>query len=143
MTPNETRATTLTRALHTAIEGDRGALHTLCTDDLRAWTPAGSTASLSELIRALDHRDDAFSDIELDTVPLDVGGDFACVEWSLEMTHTGTVALGDDRHIDPTGIRVTVHGVTIAEFHGDRICSLRQYSDEFAVLEQLGARPDS
>ena len=90
------------------------------------------------MIEALDRRDDAFSDIELNVMALDVGGDYACVEWSVDMTHTGIVALAGDRHIDPTGTRVTLHGVTVAEFHGDRICSLRQYWDELAVLEQLG-----
>jgi len=71
-------------------------------------------------------------------VPLDVGGDFACVEWSVDMTHTGRVTLAGDQSIEPTGIRVALHGVTVAEFHGQRICSLRQYWDEFAVLDQLG-----
>ena len=144
MTPNEVRATTLVRALRAGIEGDRDTLRALFTDDVRAWAPALSTSSLSELIEALDRRDDAFSDFELDVVPLDVSGDYACVEWSVDMTHTGIVTLADDRHVDPTGTRVTLHGVTVAEFDGDRICSLRQYWDELAVLEQLGvlAGPD-
>ena len=74
----------------------------------------------------------------LDVMPLDVGGDYACVEWTVDMTHSGTITLADERSIEPSGMRVTLHGVTVAEFHGDRICSLRQYWDEFAVLEQLG-----
>ena len=112
------------------------------TDDVRAWTPALSTSSLSELIDELDRRDDAFSDIELDVVPLDVGGAYACVEWTVDMTHSGTITLAD-RTLEPSGIRVTLHGVTVAEFHGERICSLRQYWDEFAVLEQLGVMTEA
>jgi hypothetical protein len=54
------------------------------------------------------------------------------------MSHTGVLRLGGDTTIEPTGLRVTVRGVTVAEFRGDRICALRQYWDEFAVLEQLG-----
>ncbi len=54
------------------------------------------------------------------------------------MTHSGRITLADERSIEPSGTRVTLHGVTIAEFHGEQICSLRQYWDEFAVLEQLG-----
>jgi hypothetical protein len=138
MTSNKTRAEMLVRALRAGIEGDREALQALFTDDVRAWTPALSTASLSELIDALDRRDDAFSDIDLDVTPLDVGGDYACVEWSVEMTHSGRITIADERSIEPSGIRVTLHGVTVAEFDGDRICSLRQYWDEFAVLDQLG-----
>ena len=97
MTSNEARATTLVRALRAGIEGDRETLQALFTDDVRAWTPALSTTSLSELIDELDRRDDAFSDIELDVVPLDVGGDYACVEWTVDMTHSGTITLADDR----------------------------------------------
>jgi SnoaL-like polyketide cyclase len=70
--------------------------------------------------------------------PLDVGGDHACAEWTVTMTHTGTLTLADGLVVEPTGIRVTLHGATVAEFEGDRICSLRQYWDEFGVLEQLG-----
>ena len=138
MTSNEARAETLVGALRAGIAGDREALQALFTDDVRAWTPALSTTSLRGLIGELDRRDQAFSDIALDVTPLDVGGDYACVEWTVDMTHTGAITLADQRSIEPSGIRVTLHGVTVAEFHGNRICSLRQYWDEFAVFEQLG-----
>ena len=138
MTSNLARAETLVRAFRAAVDGDRQTLQGVFTDDVRAWTPALSTTSLTELLDELDRRDEAFSDVELDVAPLDVSGDYACVEWTVEMTHTGTVVLGDGKPIEPSAIRVTLHGVTIAEFLGDRICSVRQYWDEFAVLEQLG-----
>lgn len=34
-------------------------------------------------------------------------------------------------------MRVTLHGITVAEFAGDRIRSFRQYWDEVELLEQL------
>ena len=34
-----------------------------------------------------------------------------------------------------------MHGVTVADFEGDRICAFRQYWDEVALLEQLGLLP--
>jgi hypothetical protein len=138
MTSNQARAAALAAALGAGIERDRQALERLLTDDVRAWTPALSTASRSELIEQLDRRDEAFSDLTLDVAPLDVGGDYACVEWTVSMTHTGTITLGDGTSVEPTGIRVTLHGATVAEFDDGLICSLRQYWDEFAVLEQLG-----
>ena len=138
MTTNEVRATTLVGALRAGIERDRRTLEELYTDDVRAWTPALATGTLAELISEFERRDDAFSDIELEVAPLDVGGDYACVEWSVAMTHTGTLALGGDTSIEPTGLRITLHGVTVAEFRGERICSLRQYWDAFEVLAQLG-----
>ena len=137
MTSNEARATTLVNALRAGIEGDQATLRVLLSDDVRAWTPTMSTSSLTELIEELDRRDAAFTDVELDAVPLDVGGDFACVEWTVEMTHSGTIVLTGEESIEPSGTRVTLHGVTIAEFADDQICSLRQYWNEYTVLEQL------
>jgi ketosteroid isomerase-like protein len=139
MTTNQDRATALSRALRAAIQRDRDELSALLTDDVRTWTPALSTASLTELVDELDRRGEAFSDLQLEIVPLDVGGDFACVEWTAEMTHTAAILLADEESIEPTGIRVTVHGATVAEFLGERICSIRQYWNELDVLEQLGA----
>ena len=125
MTSNEARATTLVRALRAGIEGDREALQALFTDDVRAWTPALSTTSLSELIDELDRRDDAFSDIELDVVPLDVGGDYACVEWTVEMTHSGTHhARRRAKH------RAVRHPGHVARCHGRRV---RRRADLFAA----------
>ncbi len=138
MTSNEARAEMLVGALRAGLAGDRQALQAWFTEDVRAWTPALSTASLSELIDALDRRDEAFSEMSLDVMPLDVGGEYACVEWTVDMTHSGPITFADQRSIEPSGTRVTLHGVTVAEFHGERICSLRQYWDEIAVLEQLG-----
>ena len=142
MMSNAARAAALARALRAGIDRDQEALRGLLTDDVRAWTPNLSTSSLRELLDELDHRDEAFSDFALDTVPLDVGGDYACVEWTVEMTHTGAITLDGGRSIEPTGTRVMAHGVTVAEFEGDRICAVRQYWDEFGVLEQLGATGD-
>jgi hypothetical protein len=142
MTSNEQRAATLARALRAGIDGDHDTLRELLTGDVHAWTPAFATVSLSELIDQLERREAAFTDIALDVAPLDVGGDYACVEWTVEMTHTGTLTLGDGTNVEPTNSRVTMHGITVAEFEGERICSLRQYRDEFAVLDQLGAGSD-
>jgi len=138
MTTNEERAAVLARALRAGIDRDTAAVEACCTDDVRAWTPSLYASSLVELVEQLARRDDAFSDLQLDVVPLDVGGDFACVEWSVDMTHTGELVLGDGSRVAPTGLRVTARGASVAEFRDARICSLRQYWDEQSVLEQLG-----
>jgi ketosteroid isomerase-like protein len=142
MTSNAKRAATLVRALHAGLDRDRSMIEELFTADVRAWTPASSAASITELLREFDRRDRAFSDFDLDATPLDVGGDFACVEWRVGMTHTGPLVVGDETVVEPTGLRVALHGATVAEFEGDRICGLRQYWDEFAVFEQLGLLRD-
>ena len=123
-------------ALTAAIVGDLELLASLCTDDVRVWAPSLSTMSKDALVGELSTRGGVFSDVVLDAAPLDVGGDFACVEWSVSMTHSGAFA-SDGQTIEATGARVTVHGVTVAEFAGDLICAVRQYWDEMSLLEQL------
>jgi ketosteroid isomerase-like protein len=138
VTTNAARAALLARALRAAVKGDRDTVLEIYTDDVKAWAPAMSVSSVSELADHLARREDAFSEIELEVTPLDVGGDYACAEWSLTMTHSGTLSLPDGTVIEPAGARIYLNGATVAEFRGERICSLRQYWDEFAVLEQLG-----
>jgi ketosteroid isomerase-like protein len=138
MTTSEVRAGMLVRALRASITGDREAVSELYTDDVKAWAPALSASSAAELAAEFERRDDAFADIQLAVAPLDVGGDYACVEWSVTMTHAGPLTLPDGYVVEATGLAVTINGATVAEFEGDRICSFRQYWDEFSVLEQLG-----
>jgi ketosteroid isomerase-like protein len=142
VTSNAARAATLVQALHASVQGDRDTLARLYTDDVIAWTPALTATSATELLAEFERRDEAFSDIELEVVPLDVGNDYACAEWRVTMTHTGNLVVRDAAVIEPTGLQVTVNGVTVAEFRGARICALRQYWDELTVFEQLGLLPD-
>jgi ketosteroid isomerase-like protein len=138
MSANGTRADTLVAVLQAAVDGDRSGLDDHLTDDVKTWTPTLRASSLNELLAQFERSDDAMSDVELDAVPLDVAGDFACVEWTVAMTHTGELALPDGTSVEPTGLRVMLHGVTVAEFEGSRICALRQYWDELSLFEQLG-----
>jgi ketosteroid isomerase-like protein len=138
MTTNAARAAVLELSLRASIHGDSGAVKELYTEDVKAWAPALSASSAAELAAEFDRRDDAFSDIRLEVRPLDVGGEFACAEWTVTMTHSGPLTLADGVVVEPSGLTVTINGATVAEFEGERICSFRQYWDEFAVLEQLG-----
>jgi ketosteroid isomerase-like protein len=137
---NAERAAILTRALRSRFTSDRAAIDEIYTDDVRAWTPALSVTSRTELLVEFDRHDDAFSDVAVDVFPLDTGGEHACAEWSVTMTHSGPLEVGAGV-VEPTGSRITLHGVTVAEFRGDRICSFRQYWDELAIFEQLGLVP--
>jgi ketosteroid isomerase-like protein len=138
VTTNTARTSILERALRGSIEGDSTVIGEVYTDDVRVWAPALSVSSARELAEEFRRRDDVFSGIELEIFPLDVSGDYACAEWTVTMTHSGRLVLADGLVVEPTGIQVTINGATVAEFDGDRICSLRQYWDEFGVLEQLG-----
>ncbi len=138
MASNAVRAEILERALHAGITGDAPTVRQLCTDDVIVWGPASFTASIDELAAAIERRDDGFSAVELDVTPLDVTGERACAEWSASMTHSGRITLAGGPTLEPTGVRITVHGVTVAEFQDERICAARQYYDELSVLDQLG-----
>lgn len=141
MTSNAERAAILTRALRARIEDDRAAIEELYTDDVHAWTPALSVTSLAELRSEFDRQDEAFSEFAVAIVALDTGGEYACAEWTVTMVHSGPLAVAGGRAVEPTGMRVTLNGITVAEFRGNRICSLRQYWDELAVFDQLGILP--
>jgi hypothetical protein len=141
MANNAERAATLIRALEASVIGDSSVVAELFTDDVRGWAPAMSVSSAAELAVELEDREDAFSDIELDVSPLDVGDDRAAVEWIVTVTHSGPLEV-DDVVIESTGARVTLHGMTVAEFTGDRIRSFRQYWDEVELLEQLALLAD-
>jgi ketosteroid isomerase-like protein len=141
MASNAERAATLVRALEASIVGDSTLISELYTDDVRGWAPALTVSSAAELAVEFEDRDGAFSDIELDVSPFDVADDRACVEWVVTLTHSGPLELDDDVVIDPTGLRISLRGVTVAEFEGDRIASFRQYWDEVELLEQLALIP--
>ena len=138
MTANGTRSEILARALRAGVEGDLAAVRELCTTDVRVWTPRLTASTVEELLLKLERREVVFADFELTVFPLDVGGDFACVEWTVSMTHVGRLQIDDVTSVEPTGLRVTAIGATVAEFVGLQICALRQYWDEGMLLVQLG-----
>ena len=141
MTSNAERAATLVRALEASIVGDSSVIAELYTDDVIGWAPALTVSSAAELAVEFEDRDGAFSDLDLDVSPFDVAGDRACVEWVVTLTHSGVLEIDDETTIEPTGRRVSMHGITVAEFDGDRISSFRQYWDEVELLEQLALLP--
>jgi ketosteroid isomerase-like protein len=132
------RAATLIRGLEASVTGDSTVVAEIYTDDVEGWSPSMYVSSAAELAIELEDREDAFSDIELACASLDVAGDRACVEWMMTATHSGPIAIDDDVALEPTGLRLTMHGITVAEFDGDRICSFRQYWDEAELLDQIG-----
>jgi hypothetical protein len=137
MTSGTRRASVLVEALRAAFVRDHDTLRRLLTDDVRVWAPRRSVSSLGELVSELEQGEDAFSEAVTDVIPLEVGGDYACAEWTVAMTHTGPLQVPGGVVIDPTGVRVVIHGATVAEFRGERICSLRQYWDELPALEEI------
>jgi hypothetical protein len=135
------RAAVLVRGIEASVCGDSSVIADLYTTDVRGWSPALQVSSAAELGVEFEDRDEAFSDIELELSPLDAAGDHACVEWVATLTHSGPIVVDPDLVIKPTGRRISLRGVTIADFDGDRICAFRQYWDEVSLIDQLGLLP--
>jgi ketosteroid isomerase-like protein len=138
VTSNRARANLLTAVLEALVAGDRHRLTGVLAEDVQVWTPEVTAASRDEFIEMLDRRDGAFADVAVEVFAHDVGGEYAAAEWTVSMTHAGRIDLASGATVEATGLRVELHGVAIVEFAGDRVCSLRQYWNERALLEQLG-----
>jgi len=135
------RAAVLVQAIEASVTGDSRVVRELYADDVQGWSPVMTVSSAAELAVELEDRQEAFSDIDLDVTPLDVGADQACVEWIATATHSGPLVIDEDVVIEPTGGRFTLRGITVADFEGDRIRAFRQYWDEVSLLEQLELIP--
>ena len=142
MGSNADRATVLVQAIEASVAGDSNMIGDLYTKDVHAWSPALTVSSAAQLAVEFEDREDAFSDIELEMSPLPVGGDQACVEWIATATHSGPLVVDDDAVIEATGRRITLRGVTVADFDGERIRAFRQYWDEVGLLVELDLLPE-
>jgi len=141
MASNADRAAALVRGIEASVTGDSSVIAELYTEDVQGWSPAMLITSAAELAVEFEDRDEALSDIELDLNALDAGDNQACVEWIATVTHSGPLVVDDDLVIEPTGRRLALRGVTVADFDGDRISAFRQYWDEVSLIEQLGLLP--
>jgi hypothetical protein len=140
---NRVRAEQLIRAVQASVSGSSHEISDLYTEDVQGWSPNGTVTSSAELAVEFEDRDDAFSDVQITVVALDVGSDQACVEWVASVLHTGPLTLDGAALVDPTGRRLTLRGVTVAEFDGDRIRSFRQYWNELEWIDQLQRLEDA
>jgi ketosteroid isomerase-like protein len=135
-TTASTRASTMRRLIRASATGDGDSMADLVTADVTSWSPNLFTASRSELVAALEPRDDAFTAITVEVRALDQIGDKAIAEWHVGADHTGPLVVDDDLSIEPTGRRLHLCGVTVAEFDDDRVCAFRSYFDDLALVEQ-------
>jgi hypothetical protein len=127
----------LVQALEAAVTGEAGTLKDVFTDDVVGWSPNLAIASLAELADEWGERHDALSNIVISIDAVYLVGDTVIAEWRIGADHTGTLVVGDDIELEPTGRRIVLAGATFAEFRGDQICAFRNYFDDAALLEQL------
>jgi ketosteroid isomerase-like protein len=143
MTDTAARTAVLRDALLAAATGDQALIDRVYTDDVAGWSPVLEVVSRDDLAADLRGRTAAFSDIDLALDPVDAVGDKLIAEWRLAATHTGVLDLDEELQLEPTGRRVELKGVLIAEFEGDRIRRFRQYWNEVDLLDGLGLLPEA
>jgi ketosteroid isomerase-like protein len=135
------RAARLRQAVEATVSGDTTAVADLFTEDVVAWSPVVRVTSREALAVELEDREDAFSDVALQVGLIAVERSCGCAEWVASATHSGPYVVDDAVALAPTGRRVTLRGVSVAEFEGDRIRAVRHYWDEIELLEGLGLLP--
>lgn len=135
------RAAQLVRAIEATVSGDASAVSELFTAEVVGWSPPVRVSSREELAVELEDREDAFTELDLVVAPVAVQHDHGCVEWVATALHSGPYPVDGSRVIPATGRRITLHGVTVAEFDGDRIRAFRHYWDEVELLVGLGLVP--
>ncbi|MGZ4799110.1 MAG: ester cyclase [Acidimicrobiia bacterium] len=135
------RAQIVMRAIEATVSGDTSAVDELFTADVVAWSPTVAVSSRVELAVEIEDHEEAFSEIEVGAGAVVASGDHVCAEWVATATHSGPLDLYRGSIIRPTGRRVTLRGVTVADFEGDLICAVRHYWDEIELLSELGLLP--
>jgi steroid delta-isomerase-like uncharacterized protein len=135
------RAALLVRAVEAVVRGDASAVGELFTADVVAWSPVAQVSTREALAVELEDREDAFSHLEVDVRVVAVEPGQGCAEWVASATHSGPYPLDDRTTIPATGRRVTLRGVSVAEFEGHRIRAFRHYWDEVELVRGLGLLP--
>jgi ketosteroid isomerase-like protein len=134
---SESRKAVLLKALEAEVGGASVDLDTLFTDDVVGWSPYASVSGLAALAALAALREIAFSDVVIMFRGLDEVGNKAYAEWLIEADHTGPLVLGEDAELEPSGRRVQLAGVTVADFRGGKIRSYRTYFDDLSLIEQI------
>jgi ketosteroid isomerase-like protein len=133
----ESRKDVLLKAIETEVGGASVDLGTLFTDDVVGWSPYASVSGLPALAALAALRDIAFSDVVILLRGLDEVGNKAYAEWVIEADHTGPLILDEGAELEPTGRRVQLAGVTVADFREGKIRSYRTYFDDISLIEQI------
>jgi ketosteroid isomerase-like protein len=134
---SESRKDVLLKALEAEVGGASIDLGTLFTDDVVGWSPYASVSGLPALAALAALREIAFSNVVILLRGLDEVGNKAYAEWVIEADHTGPLVLDEGAELEPTGRRVQLAGVTVADFREGKIRSYRTYFDDISLIEQI------
>lgn len=125
------------KVLRAGLSGEVDDLSSLLTEDVVGWTPNVAVSSLAEARAIFGERDEMLSNIDLDVRSVDIVGDKVFAEWQVAADHSGPMVVDEDLVVEPTGKRIRLAGVLVAEFRDDRIAAFRAYFDDLALMEQV------
>jgi ketosteroid isomerase-like protein len=134
---SDSRKDVLMKALEAEVGGASVDLGSLFTDDVVGWSPFASVSGLDALTELSAIHDTAWSNVVLSFRGLDEVGNKAFAEWLIEADQTGPLVISEDAVLEPTGRRVQLAGVTVADFRDGKIRSYRTYFDDVSLIEQL------
>jgi C-1 hydroxylase len=80
----------------------------------------------------------AFPDIHFHAERVLAEGDYVLVHWTANGTHTERLAAVSGETIPPTGRKVTITGVLLAEVRDGELAREWSYWDQLSLLVQLG-----
>jgi len=69
-------------------------------------------------------------------------GDTIAAEWTWAATNTGPLTLRDGTQLPPTGKRIKITGIELAQLRDGKISAHRMYGDGMAIAQQLGLLPE-
>src|SRR6476619_2425417 len=133
----DSRKDVMVKALEAEVGSADVDLGTLFTDDVVGWSPYASVSGLKALAELSALRDIAFSNVVILLRAVDEVGNRVYAEWLIEADHTGPLVLDDAVVLDPTGRRVRLAGVSVADFREGKIRSFRTYFDDLSMIEQI------
>jgi len=135
----KSRRDVLVSALEAEVGGASFDPGSLFTEDVVGWSPIATVSGLAAVAELASLREIAFSNVVIMFRGLDEVGNKAFAEWVVEADHTGPLILDEDTVLDPTGRRVRLAGVTVADFREGKIRSYRTYFDDLSLIEQMAA----
>jgi steroid delta-isomerase-like uncharacterized protein len=106
------------------------------TDDVRGWSPTYDVTNRDEWLARLRLQNDPMSEIEVTVTPVAETADTLVFEWVWSGLHTGPIQT-PAFSLPATGKRLSIRGMSVYEFTGDRISAFRQYMDRAELAEQL------
>jgi hypothetical protein len=104
------------------------------------WSPHLFTVSRDQLLTSVGAAQlagETLSEVMLDVTHISAAQPHVYVEWRLTARFTSPGFIDDDLLIEPTGRLMETAGVEVVTFKSNQVVSVRCYSDDLALLEQL------